>query len=141
MGIRIKDMSSLAQKFVQRAGAAQGDYKDGVTAAGADWETNTKAAEDNYKQGVIAAANNGMFGKGVAAAGAAKYTGRASTLGAQRYPTGVAAAGPDWQKGFQPYAQTLASLSLPPRRPKGDPGNFQRSQAVAMALRAQRIGK
>jgi hypothetical protein len=139
--IRIKDTGSLAKKFVQRASAAQGDYTEGVKAAGADWEANTKAAEDNYKIGVTQAANDGRFGRGVSAAGAGKYTARASTLGAQRYPTGVGAAEGDWAKGSQPYLQTLASIQLPPRRPKGDPGNFARSQAIATALRSQKLGK
>lgn len=140
MAIQIKDTSTLATKFVNRAQSAAGDYQTGVQGAGASWEQNTKAAEDNYKQGVIQAANNGMFGKGVAAAGATKYTTRASTLGAQRYPTGVAAAGPDWQKGVQPYLDTLKSMTLPPRRPKGDPANMNRANAVAQALRKQKVG-
>ena len=82
--IRIKDTGSLAKKFVQRASAAAGDYKDGVTAAGGDWETNTKASEDNYAAGVQAAIGDKRFGKGVTNAGASKYVTRASTLGAQR---------------------------------------------------------
>jgi hypothetical protein len=139
--IRIKDAGSLAKKFVQRASASTGDYTDGVKAAGADWESATVASEDNYKMGVTQAANDGRFGRGVRDAGAAKYTQRASTLGAQRYPTGVGAAEGDWAKGTQPYLQTLAGLTLPPRRPKGDPGNFARSNAVATALRAQKVGK
>lgn len=140
MAIRIKDAGTLAKKFVQRASAAGGDYTDGVKNAGGDWETNTKAAEDNYKQGVAAAANRGAFGKGVAAAGAGKYVQRASTLGSQRYPTGIAAAEGEWAKGTQPFLQTLASMNLPPRRPKGDPGNQERANAVARALRAQKVG-
>ena len=141
MAIRIKDTGSLAQKFVQRAGAAAGDYKDGVQAAGADWEANTKASEDNYKLGVTQAANAGRFGKGVADAGAAKYTARATTLGAQRYPSGVQAAQGAWAQGAQPYLQALGSMQLPPRRPKGDPGNQARANFVASALRAMKVGK
>ena len=59
MAIRIKDIGSLAKRFVQRAGAAQGDYKDGVMAAGPEWEANTKAGEDNYKIGVAQASAEG----------------------------------------------------------------------------------
>lgn len=139
--IRIKDAGSLAKKFVQRASQAAGDYTEGVKAAGADWEAATTASEDNYKMGVTQAAADGRFGKGVREAGAGKYTQRASTLGAQRYPTGVGAAEGDWAKGTQPYLQTLSGLTLPPRRPKGDPGNFARSNAVATALRAQKVGR
>ena len=139
--IRVKDTGSLAKKFVQRAGAAQNDYKDGVTQAGGDWEQNTKASEDNYAAGTQAAIADKRFGKGVAAAGAGKYVQRAQTLGSQRYPGGIAAAEGAWAQGTQPYLQTIASMTLPPRRPKGDPANQQRANVVAAALRAQRLGK
>lgn len=139
--IRIKDTGSLAKKFVQRASAAAGDYKDGVAAAGGDWETNTKASEDNYAAGVQAAIGDKRFGKGVAASGASKYVNRASTLGAQRYPSGVGAAEGDWSKGAQPYLDALKGMDLPPRRPKGDPGNQARANAVAVKLRAMKVGK
>lgn len=139
--IRVKDIGSLAKKFTRNAGAAAGDYTEGVKSAGADWQANTAASADNFAAGVQAAISDNRFARGVAAAGSAKYTQRASTLGAQRYPTGVAAAEGDWAKGAQPYLQTIAGLVLPPRRPKGDPGNAARAQAVASALRAQKVGK
>src|ERR1700752_2822371 len=81
MAIRIKDTGTLAQKFVQRAGAAAGDYKDGVQQAGQDWETNTKNAEASYEQGVQQSIADKRFGKGVSAAGAGKNTKNASELG------------------------------------------------------------
>lgn len=139
--IRIKDTGALAKKFVRNASAAGPDYTSGVQAAGQDWATNTAAAEDNYKVGVQQAAADGRFGRGVAAAGAAKYVNKASTLGAQRYPTGVAAAEGDWAKGVQPHLDMMKGLNLPPRRAKGDPSNFQRSQVVAQANRNLKTGK
>jgi hypothetical protein len=141
MAIRIKDAGSLAKKFVRNAGAAGGDYKDGVAQAGGDWEQGAAAGEDNFAAGVQAAIADKRFGKGVRAAGGAKYVQNATTKGAQRYPQGVAAAENAWAQGTQPYLQTIASLTLPPRRPKGDPGNAARSNAVAAALRAQKVSK
>lgn len=139
--IRIKDVGSLAKKFVRNAGAAAGDYTEGVKNAGSDWQAGAAAGADNYAAGTQAAIADGRFARGVAAAGSAKYVQRASVLGAQRYPTGVAAAEGDWSKGAQPYLQAIAGMTLPPRRPKGDPGNAARSQAVASALRAMKVGK
>jgi hypothetical protein len=141
MAIRIKDTATLARKFVTRAGAASGDYKDGVSQAGQDWETNTRAAGDNYAQGVQQAIADGRFQRGVTEAGSTKFVQRASTLGAQRFAPGVAAAEADWSKGAQPYLQALAGMTLPPRRPKGDPGNMERANAVASRLRALKVGK
>lgn len=139
--IRVKDTGTLAKKFVQRASNAAGEYTDGVKNAGADWEANTKAGADNYKQAVVAAANAGRFEKGVAAAGQQKFVARASTLGAQRFPTGVAAAEGAWAQGTQPFLQTIANLTLPPRRPKGDPANQARANMVAQELRKQKLAQ
>jgi len=139
--IRLRDLGSLSKKFVQRASAAAPEYATGIDAGGQDWEANTKAAEDNYKTAVTQAAADGRFGRGVSAAGQAKYMQRAKTLGAQRFPTGVAAAEGDWARGFGPSHQLLAGLQLPPRRPTGDPGNQARANAVATALAALKRGK
>jgi hypothetical protein len=139
MAIRIKSTQDIAKKFVGRAGVAGGDYADGVKAAGGDWETNTKAAEDNYKQSVTQAANEGRFGKGVAAAGAAKYVDKASTLGTQRYPTGVAASEGAYARGVGPHLDMMRALELPPRRPKGQ--NAARADAVAQANRKLKLGR
>jgi hypothetical protein len=141
MAIRIKDTASISKKFVQRASVAGGDYAEGVKAAGGDWEANTKASESNYAAGVQQAVADGRFGKGVSAAGASKYVRKAGELGAQRYPTGVAAAEADYARGVQPHLDAMKSLDLPPRRPKGDPANMQRANIVAQKNRAIKLGK
>lgn len=132
--IRIRDTASLAKKYTTRAGAAAGDYKDGVQGAGADWEANTKASEGNYEQGVQAAIGRKAFGRGVGNAGGAKYTQRAVLLGSQRYGPGVAAGADDWAKNTQPYLQALSSMQLPPKGPRRSPANQQRAQMVASTL-------
>lgn len=139
--IRIKDTGTLATKFVQRAGAAAGDYKDGVQQAGPDWETNTKNSEPSYEQGVQQSISDKRFGKGVAAAGAAKYVKNASELGSVRYQPGVANAKDAWARGTQPYLDRLKSLELPPPGPRRSPQNQQRANAVALALGAMKVGK
>lgn len=141
MAIKVKDAASVARKWRERASAAGGDYKAGVERAGQDWETGATAGADNYKQGVAQAASEGRFERGVRASGAAFYAKRASEIGAQRFPTGVGAAEGDMAAGVGPVLQTIASIDLPPRRPKGDPGNMQRAAVVAAKLRAMKVGK
>ena len=140
MAIKVADASSSAQKFVNRSQAAAPDYQKGVAGAGQSWATNSQAAADTYAQGVQQAVANGRYQKGIAAAGASKYETNAAGKGAQRYPQGVAGSGPNWQDKTTPYLQTIQNLTLPPRRPKGDPANFQRSQMVADALRKKKVG-
>lgn len=139
MAIKVKDAASSAAKFVSRAQTAAPEYVKGVQGAGQAWATNTAASADVWAQGVQAAVTNGRFSKGVNKAGPTKYETNAAGKGAQRYGPGVAAAGPSWQQNTQPYLDTIAGLTLPARRPKGDPGNFARSQAVADALRKKKV--
>jgi len=138
--MKVKDAASSAAKFVARAGQAAPAYTAGVQGAGQTWATNTAASETNYGLGVQEAITSGRFGKGVVKAGAAKYTAGASGKGARNYPAGVAAAGPAWQAGVQPYLTVLSNLTLPPKGPTGSANNIQRVQIVATALRTAKIG-
>ncbi len=132
--IRIKDTGSLAQKFVQRASAAVGDYKSGVEQAGGDWESGAKAGEPNYEAGVQEAISKKRFGRGIAAAGATKYVTNASKLGSVRYGPGVQNAQDAWARGVQPALDKLKSLQLPPKGPRRSPQNQQRANMVALEL-------
>lgn len=140
MPLRVTDAATAARKFVQRGQAAGADYAEGVRGAGDEWQRQTVAAEENYNAGVQQAITRGAFARGVQDAGAQRYQQKASTIGAQRFPQGIAAAGPDWSEGTRPYLDTIAALSLPPRRPKGDPGNYARVAAVGEALRRRKVG-
>jgi hypothetical protein len=141
MGLNVKDAASSAAKFVARAQAAGGDYQKGVQGAGDNWQAKTAASADAYGAGVNAAISAGRFAKGVQKAGSAKYVARAAGVGAQRYPTGVGQAGPNWQNGVQPYLDTLSGLTLPPRAPRGSPNNIQRVAIIADALRKKKLGQ
>jgi hypothetical protein len=139
MPLNVKDATSSAAKFVARAQAAGAAYTQGVQGAGDTWQQHTASAGDAFAAGVNAAISSGRFAKGVNKAGAAKYVAAAAGKGAQRYPQGVAAAGPAWQNGVAPYLQMMSGLTLPPRMPRGDPGNLQRVAAVANANRALKL--
>ena len=140
MALKVKDLAVAAQKFVNRGSGAAADYANGIKGAGATWQANAAAAEPNYDAGVQAAIARQAYSKGVTRVGGGKYESRASSVGAQRYPQGIRDAGPSWESGFSPYQQTLSSLTLPPKRPKGDPSNYARVQAVGDALRKKKIG-
>jgi len=139
MAIKVKDASVASAKFTARAAAAAGDYVTGVQGAGEDWQRNTAAAAENYNAAVQEAIGRNAFQRGVTAAGGAKFAQKAATTGARRFPEGVREGGPAFQAGVQPYLQTIAGLTLPPRRPKGDPANFARVQAIGEALRRRKV--
>ena len=67
MPIDVKDASTAAAKWMQRAQSAAPDYANGVKNAGSKWQTNTVAAEQTWGDGVTAAVGSKRFSKGVSA--------------------------------------------------------------------------
>jgi len=139
LAIKVKDAASASQKFAQRGAAAASDYAAGVQAAGQDWQANAAASADNYAAAVQEAIGRNAFQRGIQQAGADKFARKASTVGAQRFPQGVRDAQGDWATAAEPFLQTIRNVTLPPRRPKGDPTNIDRVRAVADALRRRKV--
>ena len=139
MAIQIKSADVAAKKYATRGAAAGQDYAAGVAAPRQDWAQATAASANTWGAGVQQAISNGSFTKGVNAAGTPKWQRKASGVGAQRYGPGVQAAQNDYQAGVAPYLQVIAGLNLPPRNPKGDPGNIQRVAMIAQALRQKKL--
>lgn len=138
--MQVKSADAVAKKWAARAGAAGGDYASGVQNTQKDWAADTAASAGAWAAGVTAAAGNGSFARGVQNAGTAKWKAKATGVGAQRYPQGVQAAQPFFQTGIGPVLQTLQGITLPPRGPKGDPGNINRVTAITTALRKLKTG-
>ena len=138
--VKIKSIDVIAKKFVAKASAAGPDYESGVRSPKEDYATAAKAAEGSFEQGIQAAIARKSFGKGVSKAGTTKWQNKSLSKGVARYPTGVADAEQEFNQGFAPYASTISSLTLPPRRAKGDPGNLARVAAIAKALRDKKTG-
>jgi len=130
----IKPLDRITSKFTDVTPARSGEYEAGIRAPRRSWSAATAAAEDSYKAGVAAAAARGAFGKGVKAAGDAKYQKGALEKGVARFGPGVALSGDDYAKGFKPYHDAISRLSLPPRYARRDPRNLQRVAAVATEL-------
>jgi hypothetical protein len=137
MAIKVKDAGAVAAKWKTRASAASSDYTAGVQGAASDWEAKSAASEDVYKQAVVEAASKGRYGAGVRGS-SAKYVKNATTLGPQRFQSGVANAQDAMAGAIAPVLQTIANLNLPPRGVKGT--NQERSNIVATALRKMKVG-
>lgn len=137
----IRSISDIASKWTRVTPARSEDYREGVESPKKDWETETKAAEGRYKEGVTKAANEGRFGRGVSEAGTSKWKDRAIKVGVDRWGPGVSLAGPEYEKGFGPFRDVIERTSLPPRGPKGDPRNYERVKAIGDALHKAKIGR
>lgn len=137
----VKSVATASDKWVRRAGQSAPDYQKGVQSPRTSWQEATLAASDAQAAGVQQAISEGRFEKGVSAAGNAKWQRKATTVGAQRFGPGVAAAKGDYESGFSPYAAVIQGVTLPPRGPKGDPRNYERVQQIGDALHNAKTGK
>lgn len=138
MPIRVKDVGASTDKWARRVAVATPDYEKGLQGSGQAWESNSKASNDAWKQGVTQAAGRDAFNKGVTAAGAAKFESKALAKGPARFGPGAAASTADYSARVGPYLQTIAGIQLPPRGPSGDPRNYARVQKIGETLSAQK---
>ena len=137
----IRNMAKIKEKWTRVTPMRSEDFRLGVESPRRDWATQAIAQKETWKMAITDAAAKDMFAKGITAAGTGKWKEKALAKGPGRFAEGVMMAGPDFEKGFAPFAEVIASTVLPPRFPKGDPRNIARVSAIATALRAKKIGK
>ena len=136
----IKSISAIGEKWTRVTPQRTEDYKKGVQNPRRDWATETEASAANWKAGIDAAANKGLFAKGVSKAGSKKWQEKALAKGPGRFAEGVYLAGPDYEKGFAPYREAIARVDLGPKYPRRDPRNLDRVKRIVDALVAERMG-
>jgi hypothetical protein len=127
------------ERWVRRTSAATSDYQSGVQSPRVSWKAATAAAEAAHVAGVQKAIQEKRFAKGVARTSDQDWAAAAAGKGAERFAGGVAAGQADYEKGISPYIQTIETVQLPPRGPKGDPRNYQRVQKLGEALHAKKL--
>lgn len=136
----IRDVSFIARKWAEVTPGRSDEYANGVKSPKASWAANATEAKEAYEQGINDAISRGAREKGIAAAGDQKWQRGAITKGVSRFGPGVRAGQQDYQQGFAPYQSVISGTSLPPRGPKGDPRNFERSRIMGDALHAAKVG-
>jgi len=139
MALKVKPIDGSTVKWEERARTASTEYAVNAEAAASDWASKTQAAADTFGMAIAAPGMKERFRRGVARAGAAKYARKITSVGADRFAPGVAAATVDYKAGAEPYFATLSALSLSGRKPRGDPGNYKRVEEVGKALNAKRL--
>ncbi len=136
----IRPLDFISGKYQTVTPGRTEQYRQGVSNPRRPWQRQATAAGQTYRTAVTAAANAGRFEAGVARAGDAKWSRNAQTKGPDRFATGTAAAGPDYQSGFARYHQVISSTALPAKGPRGSEGNLQRVAVIARALNQARTG-
>lgn len=141
MAIKVKSADVAALKWVDNAARAADAFATEAQAAASLWEANTKAAKENYHKAITASGITDRFAGGVAKAGAGKFARKIVDVAKDRFGPGISAAKMDYTQNVAPYLATIASLSLSPRGPRGDPKNYDRVTQVGKALSAKRLAQ
>jgi len=137
--MEVKDLNRISLKWTRQSAAAQPEYEFGVQNPRRSWAKATAEAEGAYQAGVQKAISEKRFGKGVKKAGDTKWQKNTLEKGPARWTQGIQLSEDSYQTGFAPYRETLKSLTLPPRGPKGDPANINRVALVAKALHEKKL--
>lgn len=137
--LKVKPLDQIRTKWKENGARAADTYATNAAAAGEDWASKTAAAADNFKAAISQGNIADRFRAGVRKAGAAKYTRKIQMVARDRFAPGIEAAVDDYSVGVEPYLATIAQLTLPPRKPRGDRANLSRVEAVTSALNAKRL--
>lgn len=131
--------ADIAEKWGRVTPGRSADYEAGAVGSGGKWLSNLISAKMAYKAGITASDIDARYIGGAKRAGAAKYDRKVRDIGVSRFGPGVAAAVGDFQTGFDPYIPVIASVDMPARKPRGDPGNLARVSAITTALHKKRL--
>lgn len=137
----MKSAQQSAQKFVDRAGAASGDYVSGAQATSKDQAAAAIAGKANWAAGIQAAITGGRYEKGLSASGKSGWLKGITEKGANRFAEGVASGAAKYAQNSGKYDGARGAANALPRGPKGSEQNYARSKAVAQALRSAKVGK
>ncbi len=135
----IKSLDEIVSKWIRVTPGRTADYQAGVQNPRTDWATAAAQQEDAWQQGVTAAATRRAFSRGVQEKGTAGWQAATLSKGVPRWGPGVQQAEAEYRSGFSPYHGVIARTVLPPRGPAGDPGNYQRVQAIGQALHDAKV--
>lgn len=135
----IKNLAASAEKWRRSTEGREQDYTEGIRNPRRSWADATLAAEASYKAGVIKAANEGRFGRGVQAAGDTKWRDKTLAKGATRWAEGISLSGSDYERGFKPYHDVIANIQLTPRVERGNVANLVRVKEISQALHAKKV--
>ena len=135
----VKDISQVSEKWARVTPQRTEDYKLGITNPRKDWATETQASAANYKLGVDAAQAKGLFAKGVAKTGTARWKEKALAKGPGRFAEGVFQGQGDYSKGMAPYIEAIKGADLGPRFPRRDPRNLDRVKRIVDAIVAKKM--
>ena len=128
-----------AQKFVERAGNASGEYKRGSETTSRDQAARAIGAKTLYQNALTASFSRDAFAKGLQKSGKQGWLDGVIKKGADRYAPGVAVSAGKYATNSGRFDQARQAADNLPRGLKGSDINLNRVKAVVAALRAVKL--
>jgi hypothetical protein len=135
----IKSLDAISAKWVRVSSVSGQSYEEGIRNPTADWKAQTAAAANNYKAAMAASLSNDSFAKAINKSTSANWQKNAIDKGVGRWPEGIRLSTDNYARGFAPFRDVIQNLLLPPRGPKGAPGNIARVAKIAEALHNKKV--
>lgn len=132
----MKSASQSAQKFVDRASAASGDYVSGAESTTKDQAALAAASAPIYQQALQASFGKKSYEKGLQKAGKSGWLNGVRSKGGERFAGGVSASMQKYATNSAPFDSARGAAASLPRGLKGSEANLARVKAVVTALRA-----
>lgn len=136
----MKSAQQSAQKFVERASGAAGDYVSGAEQTSKDQSAAAIAAAPIYAQAVQQSITRGSYAKGLAKSGKAGWLDGVRRKGGERFAGGVAASSSKYAQNSARFDSARGAAASLPRGLKGSETNIARVKAVVTALRTAKVG-
>ncbi len=130
----IRAVDVIGAKWAEVTPQRASQYTAGVLSPRTSWAREAQAAQASWEAGVQASIASKSFSKGVGKAGDPKWAKGAVEKGGARFGPGVQIAQADYIKGFSPYRNAIASVTLPARFARRDPRNLARVAAIVDAM-------
>lgn len=137
---KVPDAGSVADKWATVTAGRASQYGAGVV-AGKDWASATANAVNNFVAGISQGNIGAKFAGGVRASGSEKFQRGVKDKGINRFSSGVTAGKGDFATGIAPVLQTIGSVQMSDRQPRGSSANYQRVQQIGDALHAKRLAQ
>lgn len=136
----MKSAQSVSQKFVERAGAASGDYLKGAKDTTKDPIALAVAAIPRLKIALLKAIDSGRMARNMQAAGKSGWLAGIIKKGEERFGSGVAASAAKYATNSGKFDSARGAADSMPTGDKGSATNLAKVGAVVNALRAAKVG-
>lgn len=136
----MKTASASVTKFIERAGAASGDYVKGAQETSKDQSARAIAAKAIYQSSLTKSFARGSYEKGLQKSGKSGWLKGITDKGGNRFGEGVATSGSRYATESGKYDSARAAADNMPRGEKGSATNLAKVSAVVTALRTQKVG-